>query len=77
MFGSWHKLTGAVCADFVILGSISLFGGKLLPYPLLTSDSTGVLGTYNTAGGLDINDAFFQSTITGSELRHSHSRHSD
>lgn len=64
MFGSWHKLTSAVCAVFVIFGSIWLFGGKLLPNPLLTSDSTGVLGTYSTVGGIDINNAFFQSLGT-------------
>ena len=64
MFGSWHKLTGAVCAVFLIFGSISLFGGRLLPNPLFTSDSTGVLGTYSTAGGIDINNAFFQSLGT-------------
>jgi hypothetical protein len=50
MFDFRHKVIGAVCAVFVIFGAISLFGGKLLPNPLFTSDSTGVLGTYSTGG---------------------------
>jgi hypothetical protein len=45
----------------VIFGSISLVGGKLLPNPLYTPDPTGVLSTYSTAGGIDINNAFFQT----------------
>ena len=64
VFVSCHKLTSAVCAVFVTFGSISLFRGKLLPNPILTSDSTGVLGKYGTWGGIDINNASFQSTIT-------------
>lgn len=64
MFTQSHKLTCALCALFTILGSISLFGGKLLPNPLLTADSNGVLGTYSTEGGIDINNPFFQSLGT-------------
>jgi hypothetical protein len=64
VFVSCHKLTSSVCAVFVTFGSISLFRGKLLPNPILTSDSTGVPGTYGTVGGTDINNVFFQSTIT-------------
>lgn len=45
----------------VLFGSVALFGGKLLPNPLFTSDSTGVLATYSTHGGIDINNPFFQS----------------
>ena len=55
--------TSALGAAFVIFGSISLFGGKLLPNPLLSPDSTGVLATYSTAGGIVINP-FFQSLGT-------------
>jgi cytochrome c peroxidase len=44
----------------MLLGSITLFGGKFLPNPLMTPDSSGVLATYNTNGGIDINNAFFQ-----------------
>ena len=44
-----------------LLGSVTLFGGKFLPNPLRTPDSTGVLSTYSTNGGIDINNAFFQN----------------
>lgn len=45
----------------VLLGSIALFGGKLLPNPLMTPDSTGVLANYSANGGIDINNPFFQN----------------
>jgi len=45
----------------VLFGSVALFGGKLLPNPLFTPDSTGVLATYSTNGGIDINNPFFQN----------------
>jgi len=45
----------------VLFGSVALFGGKLLPNPLFTPDSTGVLATYSTRGGIDINNPFFQN----------------
>ena len=54
-------LSGSLCFVLVLFGSISLFGGKLLPNPLLAPDSRGVLGTYSTAGGIDINNPFFQN----------------
>ena len=44
----------------VLLGSITLFGGKFLPNPLMTPDSSGVLATYSINGGVDINNPFFQ-----------------
>jgi cytochrome c peroxidase len=44
--------------------SISLFGGNLLPNPLRTPDSTGVLATYSTNGGIDTNNPFFQNLGT-------------
>ena len=44
----------------VLFGSVAVFGGKLLPNPLFTPDSGGVLGTYSTRGGIDINNPFFQ-----------------
>lgn len=44
----------------LLLGSVTLFGGKFLPNPLRTPDSTGVLATYSTNGGIDINNPFFQ-----------------
>lgn len=49
---------------FITLGSISLFGGKLLLNPLRTPDPTGVLSTYSTAGGVDISNPFFQNLGT-------------
>jgi cytochrome c peroxidase len=57
-------LTSALCLALVFFRSISLFGGKLLPNPLYTADPTGVLSTYSTAGGIDINNPFFQSLGT-------------
>jgi hypothetical protein len=54
-------LTNALYPALVFFGSIFLFGGRLLPNPLQTPDSTGVLSTYSTAGGIDINNPFFQS----------------
>ena len=57
-------VTGSLCFLLVLFGSISLFGGKRLPNPLLAPDSHGVLGTYSTAGGIDINNPFFQSLGT-------------
>lgn len=57
-------LTATLCFALVLFGSISLFGGKLLPNPLFTPDSHGVLGTYSTAGGIDINNPFFQNLGT-------------
>jgi cytochrome c peroxidase len=51
-------------AFLVLFGTISLTGGKLLPNPLHSSDASGVLSTYSTAGGVDINNPFFQSLGT-------------
>jgi len=44
----------------VLLGALTLFGGKFLPNPLRTPDRSGVLDTYSTNGGIDINNPFFQ-----------------
>jgi len=57
-------LTAGLCFCLLLFGSLSLFGGKFLPNPLLTPNSGGVLGTYSTAGGVDINNPFFQSLGT-------------
>lgn len=53
--------TSSLCIALVFLGSVSLFGGKLLANPLQTPDSAGVLSTYSTASGIDISNPFFQS----------------
>src|SRR5438445_6482782 len=57
-------ITSVLSVLMVLFTSVSLFGGKLLPNPLKTSDPTGVLSTYSTAGGIDINNPFFQSLGT-------------
>lgn len=64
MFLPRPLVTGSLCFALVFVGVISVFGGKLLPNPLFTSDSHGVLGTYSTAGGIDINNPFFQNLGT-------------
>lgn len=56
--------TGSLCFGLVLFGVISLFAGKLLPNPLFTSDAHGVLGTYSSAGGIDIHNPFFQNLGT-------------
>jgi cytochrome c peroxidase len=57
-------LTAFLCFALALFGSISLFGAKLLPNPLFTPDSSGLLSTYSTAGEIDINNPFFQSLGT-------------
>ena len=64
MSASRPLVTGSLCFALVLVGVISVFGGKLLPNPLFTPDSHGVLGTYSTAGGIDINNPFFQNLGT-------------
>src|SRR5256712_7840932 len=54
-------ITSVLSVLMIVFTSVSLFGGKLLPNPLYTPDPTGVLSTYSTAGGIDINNPFFQS----------------
>lgn len=53
-------LTSLLCLALVLLGAISLFGGKMLPNPLFTPDRSGVLSTYSTAGTIDTQNPFFQ-----------------
>jgi hypothetical protein len=43
---------------------IGLFGGSQMPNPLNSSDPTGTLSTYSTAGGIDISNPFFQNLGT-------------
>lgn len=57
-------ITIALLVGMVSLGSISVLGGKLLPNPLYTPDVSGVLATYSTNGGVDINNPFFQNLGT-------------
>src|SRR5690349_14755023 len=58
---AFRGTTVALSAAAVLFGSVALFGGKLLPNPLFTPDPTGVLATYSTQGGIDINNPFFQN----------------
>lgn len=39
----------------------ALQAGSTLPNPLNSPDSTGILSTYNTAGGIDLSNTFFQN----------------
>src|SRR5437867_10719366 len=55
-----HSITAVLSVLMILFASVSLFGGKLVPNPLYTPDRTGVLSTYSTAGGIDINNPFFQ-----------------
>jgi cytochrome c peroxidase len=61
MFSPRRVMNGTLFFAVLTLGTVSLFGGKFLPNPLKTSDPSGVLATYSTAGGIDINNPFFQS----------------
>ena len=56
--------TSVLCVSVVMLSSLAVFGGRLLPNPLFTPDHSGVLGTYSTAGGIDIHNPFFQNLGT-------------
>jgi len=60
MFTPSRLMNGTLFLAVLSFGSVSLFGGKFLPNPLKTSDASGVLATYSTAGGIDINNPFFQ-----------------
>ena len=64
MFSMRPVLTAVLSAAFVLLASLALFGGKLLPNPLKSIDTTGVLTTYSTNGGVDTTNPFFQNLGT-------------
>src|SRR5215469_11441137 len=64
MFSTRSVLTTGLSVALVLLGSISLLGGKLLPNPLKSIDATGVLSTYSTNGPVDITNPFFQNLGT-------------
>jgi len=53
----------AVLAAFLILQLGSVAGTKP-PNPMYSKDQTGTLGTYSTAGGVDLSNPFFQSLGT-------------
>jgi cytochrome c peroxidase len=56
--------TSVPCVAMVFFGSVSLMGGKFIPNPLNTPDPAGVLSTYSTSGGIDLNNPFFQNLGT-------------
>jgi hypothetical protein len=58
-----HRSLLGICT-LVFMAVIAVFGGNLLPNPLNTSDATGTLSTYSTAGGIDISNPFFQNLGT-------------
>ena len=64
MFRPRRLMNGTLFLAVLMLISASLFGGKFLPNPLKTSDASGVLATYSTAGGIDISNPFFQELGT-------------
>src|SRR5438034_1093968 len=64
MFRPCRLVNGTLFLAVLALGSVSVFGEKFLPNPLKTSDASGVLGTNSTAGGIDINNPFFQDLAT-------------
>ena len=64
MFTPSRLMNGTLFLAVLSFGSVSLFGGKFLPNPLKTSDASGVLATYSTAEGVDINSPFFQDLGT-------------
>ncbi len=57
-------VSSVLAVSIIVFTSVSVFGGKLVPNPLFTPDPSGVLSTYSTAGGIDINNPFFQSLGT-------------
>src|SRR5579864_4438775 len=59
---SW--LGSAIAVALISVAALSASGGSHLPNPLNSPDSSGVLSTYSTAGGVDVGNAFFQSLGT-------------
>jgi hypothetical protein len=47
-----------------ILSSAAIFAGNVLPNPLVTLDAAGLLSTYDTSGGVDLSNPFFQNLGT-------------
>lgn len=45
----------------VVASGAAVFAGSNLPNPLITLDTSGLLSTYSTAGGIDLSNPFFQS----------------
>lgn len=60
----WRWLAVSAAVTLVSIAALSAFGGSHLPNPLFSPDSSGVLSTFSTAGGVDPNNPFFQSLGT-------------
>jgi hypothetical protein len=57
-------LVCGLCLITLFSFAIGLFGGSVLRNPLNSTDVTGTLSTYSTAGGVDLSNPFFQSLGT-------------
>lgn len=55
-----HSVAVASFLVALSLTSISFFAGSSLPNPITSTDSSGTLSTYSTAGRIDISNPFFQ-----------------
>lgn len=64
----WQKNRQLLRSGLLVLAlcgaAISIFAGTKLPNPLNSTDATGTLSTYSTAGGVDRSNPFFQSLGT-------------
>jgi len=59
-----YLIRGGLLAATLFSVVASIFAGSQLPNPLHSSDPTGTLGTYSTAGGIDQSNPFFQNLGT-------------
>ena len=56
-----HLIRGGLLAATLFSVAASIFAGSHLPNPLHSSDPTGTLSTFSTAGGIDRSNPFFQN----------------
>ena len=59
-----HLIRGGLLAATLFSVVASIFAGSHSPNPLHSSDPTGTLSTYSTAGGIDRSNPFFQNLGT-------------
>lgn len=63
--GRRHLKLLMVFTILVIIGIVAtVHGGTVLPNPIRSTDPTGTLSTYSTAGGIDLSNPFFQNLGT-------------
>jgi cytochrome c peroxidase len=68
----WHEASRKYGRKWIITGffllaiisSAATFAGNVLPNPLVTLDTAGLLSTYSTSGGVDLSNPFFQNLGT-------------